>query len=69
MKYLSSSSDSIKSKGSYLYPTTNRIEPHRFTDIAEEDALKRDVDMTEISDDNNSYLTVMKCRYINVLLN
>ena len=49
IKSLSSSSDSIKSKDSYLNPTTSRIEPHSYIDIVEEDNFRKDllIDVTE----------------------
>lgn len=38
-----------KNIGSYLNPTTNRIEPQRYTDIVEEDEIRGDIlmDVTE----------------------
>ena len=49
IRSLSSSSDSITSKDSYLNPTTSRIEPHSYIDIVQEDNFRKDIliDVTE----------------------
>ena len=49
IRSLSFSSGSIKSKDSYLNPTTSRIEPHSYIDIVEGDNFRKDllIEVTE----------------------